>query len=193
MASALSQPDLFTMPSRLFIRDTKRFASALSSNFADRMLVDAGQFSEALSCLALYTEWLERRKRVSSISIGRAHSVDITVADICRTLCARGVLKLPDSTAQELIELQSWAKNLHVSGAMGGARRLLLRRNPDVLSFVLGVAAAPNYLKGQVALSPSLSPHFRSIPFPLSALLSPSPPLPLPPLSLFLPVFISLT
>lgn len=58
----------------------KRFAHSLAANFLDRVKLDDGRYSEALGGLALYADWLERRRWASSVSVGRALAVDLAVA-----------------------------------------------------------------------------------------------------------------
>ena len=149
MAACLEQGDLFPMPSRMFSRDHTRFARSLANNFADRVLMDDGQGSEALSSLGLYAAWLDRK--ACAIVPPRARTVDHMVADICRTILAEDVLNLDPGACNDLRLLEAMAGGRVRRTVENLAGALLLRPKQQLpLYFVLAAAGTPNFLRASV-------------------------------------------
>eukprot|EP00667_Euglena_gracilis_P002026 EG_transcript_2029 len=147
LASAASHPDPFRQSSVPDAPDDVARAAALAAQYQQRLRADEGRFSEPLTALHLYRQWLQGKPGL--MDPVRAKASDSLLMAAIDALLSFPVLPLSPDTQQALHALRRLA-------AFGGADRpddvavLLGQPSLAFLYFMLGIAAAPNWLYDDV-------------------------------------------
>eukprot|EP00698_Gefionella_okellyi_P018047 TRINITY_DN5379_c0_g1_i1.p1 TRINITY_DN5379_c0_g1~~TRINITY_DN5379_c0_g1_i1.p1 ORF type:complete len:2125 (+),score=588.22 TRINITY_DN5379_c0_g1_i1:192-6377(+) len=156
MAASLSVQDVFSLPSKLFMRDAKAYAEALKESYAARAKFDAGQCSEPLMYRALYIRWLQSRRDISfskrhSLSHTRMLHLDSMVADIAHRLLEH--FQSPRATSHTRVNLDTLKLLCTVRSRYDNTTEVakLLTSKPETLRFILTASCAPTFLTGSVS------------------------------------------
>jgi HrpA-like RNA helicase len=154
ISAALSLQDLFTMPSPMFQRDRQLLVDELRHNFASRIKLDAGAYSEPLMYLSVYQAWLGSGRSIAwakqhSISLSRIKQMDMLVAEVSSTML--GVLNEREATATEIASVEMLlSASRNREPLKRGAANALFTSDSDLLRLILAGACAPTFLQGSV-------------------------------------------
>jgi hypothetical protein len=154
MAAAQSlQQDIFAIPSSIFLRDRQQYLKKLAANFAMRMAIDNGMYSEPLANLSVYMRWLQSRRTkyiadMMEINFARARQLDMTVAEICFKM-----IPLLEGCSNQLMRAKS--ERLRECAQRRGDRRHgdtdgIFCQDTTLLRVIVTGACAPRFLVGRI-------------------------------------------